>query len=337
MLWLALVASGCDSAEVQRGANASFATSDAMVRHASQAVATASGSLEANDGAASEPDWLALEACADTATRCFEDGTIGATVCIDTYVACAVGAGVSAADPSLGCLSTLARCLETASDEEAAEVCVGSYEGCIESIPVPVGDGPGDDVPPSDLDSEDPLDACTLAADACLMEADPADGPAQAACLGGYGACLEDIGVDPAEPYLGCLAEAEGCFAAAGANVDGCWDAFGGCVDAAYPHDSPPEHDPEDDEGDAREPSLCEPETMACYEAGGSNAACLRVFATCLVDAGVPEDEPYLVCVEALIVCAEPAESGPDPDAALEVCADDFQVCLDTHGIGGGE
>ena len=38
--------------------------------------------------------------------------------------------------------------------------------------------------------------------------------------------------------------------------------------------------------------------------------------------------DPSMVCLDALIACAGPAEASEDPDVALEVCADDFNTCL---------
>jgi hypothetical protein len=74
--------------------------------------------------------------------------------------------------------------------------------------------------------------------------------------------------------------------------------------------------------------SPCEAEIQACDDAGGSNTECLEVLGTCLEAAGVPADDPYLVCLGALTGCVGPAEASDDPDTALTDCAEAFNVCV---------
>ncbi|HRE88535.1 MAG TPA: hypothetical protein PK095_05280 [Myxococcota bacterium] len=299
----------------------------------SEAFARASGVLEAEDpGAADEgtgPDEEALVACADEAYTCFDEARISPSGCLDTYIACAVASGVPADHEYLVCLGDLSGCWAGVSTSDEADVCYANYDGCVaEATPEPSEpETPSEPVEPGDPNG--PIEACAYAADDCLLEVDPADGPAQARCLDSYDECLAAAGVAADEPYLGCLADTRACLsdAASYESAELCWYGFQTCYEDNYGYVEP-DPEPEPDNGD--EASICEPETIACYEAGGSNAECIGVFQTCLLDSGIPEDHPYMSCLDELIACVGPAEASDDPDAALEVCADTFNRCAET-------
>lgn len=301
----------------------------------SEAFARASGALEATDAdgadgadGAPAPDEAALAACADEAYACFDVGLISPSACLDTYIECAVASGVPADHEYLVCLAELSGCWSEVASTEEADVCFASYDQCIaDATPEPtepeVPDEPGEPVDPND-----PVEACAYAADACLVAVDPADGPAQAACLDTYTGCLVAAGITADEPYFGCLADTRSCLSDASSfeSDDLCWYGFQVCYEDNYGHVEPdPEPEPEPDHGE----SLCEPETLECYDAGGSNAECIGVFQSCLLDAGVPEDHPYMSCLDELIACVGPAEASDDPDTALEVCAETFNQCAE--------
>lgn len=120
---------------------------------------------------------------------------------------------------------------------------------------------------------------------------------------------------------------ASGCLRRATDGGETCWSGFEACYDAAYGGAGGGDDVPPDDHGEAVE-SPCEAEIQACDDAGGSNTECLEVLGTCLEAAGVPADDPYLVCLGALTGCVGPAEASDDPDTALTDCAEAFNVCV---------
>lgn len=287
----------------------------------------ATGALEAET--APMMDEAALEVCADAGNLCL-DGGQDVLTCIDGYVDCVVAAGLPSDHPYLVCLETLVSCWSTAGDDEGAvNTCFVAYDSCLgedlpEASPPPTTEPePGD---PSDQDAA--LLACEDEASACLASAmDDAD---TAVCTGGYRDCIVAVGVSPEEPYVVCLDEATACL------TDGsgpCWDQFDACVDAAYPYDGgngSGGHEP--GEPDDYEPALCEDPVVTCYEDGGSNVACIGAYRTCLLAEGWRVDDAEIICLDTLIACAGPAEASADPDAALEACADEFNICLGYPG-----
>lgn len=293
----------------------------------SEAFARASGALEADDADASTgPDEEALATCADEAYACFDAAELSPSECLDTYIGCAVASGVPADHDYLVCLADLSGCWAAVGTAGDADVCYANYDGCIADATPEPGERE-DPVDPAEPDG--PIAACAYAADECLIGVDPADGPAQARCLDAYTECLVEAGVTAEEPYLGCLAETRSCLSGATSfePVEVCWYGFEVCYEDNYGHVEPdPEPDPDHGAGE----SLCEPETVACYDAGGSNAECIGVFQSCLLEEGVPEDHPYMVCLDELVACVGPAEASTDPDAALEVCAETFNVCAES-------
>lgn len=294
----------------------------------SEAFARASGALEADEAdAATGPDEGALATCADEAYACFDAARLSPSECLDTYIECAVASGVPADHEYLVCLADLSGCWAGVGTAEEADVCYATYDGCIaEATPEPSEpEGPVEPEGPP----EGPIEACAYAADECLLAVDPADGPAQAACLSVFSECLLGAGVAADEPYLGCLAEARSCLSEGTSfeSAEGCWYGFEVCYDANYGEVEPsPEPEPDPDHGE--EPSLCESATYACYDAGGSNLECLGVLETCLLEEGVPEDHPYMVCLDELQACVGPAEASGDYDA-LEACAETFNQCAE--------
>lgn len=289
----------------------------------SEAFARASGALEADE--APEPDEAALVVCADEAYACFDAAQVSPSECLDTYIGCAVASGVPADHDYLVCLGDLSGCWAGVGTQEEADVCFVTYDDCIaDATPEPEPNEPEEPYEP-----EGPIEDCAYAAEACLVEADPADGGAQAACLATYSECLLGIGVAPEEPYLGCVSEARSCLSEGGSveSVEACWYGFELCYEEHYGH-AEPDPEPRPDPGEPGELSLCESEAYACYDAGGSDLECLGVYETCLLDEGVPEDHPYMVCLDTLIECVGPAESSGDWDA-LEVCAESFNECAE--------
>lgn len=291
-------------------------------RAVAEALARASGALAADEEASL--DEAALEQCADTAYACFEQGERSPSECLDTYILCVVDSGVPADHDYLQCLAGLSGCWRELGSDDEGDLCHTTYDTCIaEATPRPDPREP-DDVPDSPTD---PVEACALAADECLASSDPESGQAQAACLDAYAVCLTDAGVPEVEPYFGCLGEARVCLAGSGdaGAIEACWDGFMTCYEESYGTTDPyPEPDPDIGE------SPCESETYACYDEGGSNLECIEVLETCLLEEGVPEDHPYMVCLGALISCVGPAEASAEPDAALDICAETFNQCVET-------
>lgn len=295
-----------------------------------EAFARASGALEAD---AVEPDEAALVLCADEGYACFAAGERSPSACLDDYIACAVQSGVPADHDYLVCLGALSGCWLEVGTSEEADACYSTYDDCIgDATQRPEPGDPGEPNDPGDepTEPEGPLEACAHAADDCLIGVDPADGPAQARCLDTYAECLVEAGVPADEPYLGCLAQTRGCLLedqASAESAEVCWYGFQLCYEDNYgglePH---PDPDPEPNHGTGE--SVCETETYACYDAGGSNLECLGVLETCLLEEGVPEDHPYMDCLEELIACVGPAEARYD-EAALEVCAETFNQCAE--------
>lgn len=292
----------------------------------SEAFARASGALEADEADASTgPDEEALVACADEAYACFDAAEVSPSECLDTYIDCAVGTGVPADHEYLVCLADLSGCWATVSTSEEADLCYATYDGCIaEATPTPE---PSE--PEAPFEPDGPVEACAYAADECLLGVDPADGPAQAICLDVFSQCLLEAGVAGEEPYLGCVAETRSCLSGGTSyeSVEQCWYGFEVCYYDNYGGFEPgPEPEPDPEHGE--EPSVCEAETYACYDEGGSNLECLGVLETCLLEEGVPGDHPYMVCLDELQACVEPAETNEDYDA-LEACAETFNQCAE--------
>lgn len=291
-----------------------------------EAFARASGALEAGEAdPGTAPDEDALATCADEAYACFDAAELSPSECLDTYIACAVASGVPADHEYLVCLADLSGCWAEVGTSEDADVCYATYDGCIAAAtPAPEPNDPGEPVEP-----DGPVEDCAYAADECLLRVDPADGPAQAACLSVFSECLLEVGVAADEPYLGCLAEASTCLSGGTSfeSAEQCWYGFEVCYEDNYGGVEPgPEPEPDPDHG--QEPSICEAETYACYDEGGSNLECLGVLETCLLEEGVPGDHPYMVCLDELQACVGPAEASGDYDA-LEACAETFNQCAE--------
>jgi len=69
----------------------------------------------------------------------------------------------------------------------------------------------------------------------------------------------------------------------------------------------------------------CEEQVNGCFErvgeAGVEEATCATTYRDCIVAAGVPADEPYVVCLDQVIECL-----GGEDDA---LCWDTFEGCVD--------
>lgn len=269
-----------------------------------------------------------VDTCAETANACLESSgdPVG---CVRGYVVCAVGAGLEADHPYLECVERLATCWEASEDLALAEACALEYDDCVNAYLASVPTDPTDPTDPSaptepaePTDPADPFVGCVDEANACF-EARPDD---ELGCVTGYRDCLVGLGADA--PYIGCLDSVITCLGA-GSHSDACYELFDYCVASAYPAE--PESDPGADHGaepDAQEWAVCEEPTMNCYEFGGTNVECLTVYRSCLIDYGLSDDDSRIACLDTLIECAGPAEASADPDAALEVCASDFNACL---------
>lgn len=266
--------------------------------------------------------------CAETANTCLE--TSGDPVgCIRGYVVCAVGTGLEADHPYLVCVEGLATCWEASEELTLAEACALEYDDCVEaylaSVPAepPYPTEPSDPTEPAGpSDPADPFAGCIDEVNACF-EARPDD---ELGCVTGYRDCLVGVGADA--PYIGCLDSVIACLGAGG-HSDACYEVFDHCVASAYPPD--PGTDPGAEHGtgpDEYEWAVCEEPTVHCYELGGTNVDCLTVYRSCLIDYGLETDDPRIGCLDTLIECVAPAEASADPDAALEVCALDFNACL---------
>ncbi len=289
----------------------------------------AMGSLEAEAGAMM--DEAALVACADTGNLCFEEGT-DPVVCISDYVTCVVAGGLPADHPYLVCLGDLSSCWSAAGDDEGAlDTCFYAYDSCLAEVVPTEPTEPTEPTDPRDPPT-DPGEAALLACEeqaGWCFERVGEEGVDEATCSATYRDCIVAAGVPADEPYVVCIDQVVECLA--GDDDEACWGSFEGCVDAAYPYEPEP-HEPdgnEPPEGEEEyEYALCEEPTMDCYEAGGSNVECMGVYRSCLLDEGYSADDPGMVCLDALIVCAGPAEASADPDAALEVCAREFDTCV---------
>lgn len=301
----------------------------------SEAFARASGALETGETSdTAVPDEAALLLCADDAYACLEGGQVDPSACLDTYIACAVGTGIPADNGYLVCLDGLSGCWREVGSVDEADVCYATYDGCLVDLEFALENGDEDEA--EEVRPDEPsnaIEACAYAADDCLMALSETDAAGQAACVVTYSECLVEAGVSTEEPYLGCLADTTVCLNEGTEAVDTCWYFFQVCYDENYPTDEVSEPDPSDDHDnpdDSWGESPCEQETMACYDDGGSNVTCLGVLRSCLLRSGVPEDHPYIECLDPLIGCVGPAESSTDPDTALGVCSDTFNQCVDS-------
>jgi len=279
--------------------------------------ARAMGSLEAEAG--EMMDEAALLACADAGNLCFEDGG-DPVVCIGDYVSCVVAGGVPSDHPYLVCLGDLSSCWSAAGDDESAlDTCFYAYDSCLAEVVVTE---PTEPTVPTDP-FEAALFVCDEQATACFGRIGEA-GVDEASCTAAYSDCIVAAGVSSDEPHVVCLDQVVECLA--GDDDEACWVSFDGCVEAAYPYE-PEHHEPPEGE-EEYEYALCEETTIDCYEAGGSNVECMGVYRSCLLDEGYPADDAGILCLDRLIACSGPAEASEDPDAALEVCARDFDTCL---------
>ncbi len=262
-----------------------------------------------------------VDTCAETANSCLETSEDPAT-CIRGYVSCAVGAGIEPDHPYLGCVEALATCWETSDDLQLVEACVVSYDDCVATYldsaePTPTDPPPTEVVAPTGTFAE-----CEVQAEACLDER-PDD---LVGCVAVYRDCVASGGANTA--YVGCLDSVIACLGAGG-DEEACFVAFDVCLSYAYPEvpaDSPDEPSTPPDE---HEWAVCEQPTFECYEWGGTNPECLTVYRGCLIDYGLETDDPRIGCLDTLIDCAARAEASDDPDPALAVCADDFDICVD--------
>jgi hypothetical protein len=270
-------------------------------------------------GDAGETDVYSVDTCAETANSCLETSEDPAA-CIRGYVLCAVAAGIEPDHPYLGCVEALATCWETSDELQVVEACVLSYDDCVATYFDSAEPTPTDPIPDEPEAPTGPFAVCDVQAEACLNER-PDD---LVGCVVGYRDCVAPAGADRA--LLGCLDSLIVCLDE-GADELACFDAFDVCIHYGYPEEPGDTHE-EPPPSEEHEWAICEQPTVECYEWGGTNPECLTVYRRCLVDYGLETDDPRILCLDTLINCAARAEASAEPGAALEVCADDFNLCV---------
>jgi hypothetical protein len=55
----------------------------------------------------------------------------------------------------------------------------------------------------------------------------------------------------------------------------------------------------------------------------------VTVYRDCIVASGYAADDPRVQCLDALIVCVEPAEASEDSYTALTACSEAYGACFE--------